>query len=239
MLGWLGVVRSWRSNSSQRHSMELRSGLCAGQSSSSTPISWSSLRTVIVLTMLPEEVWKSVVSVATEDRWFLHARRFSTWQCHSVSLCGLPLCGWAFLLLEVSTSQQQHLQLTGEVQAGQLTCWKRGILWRCHADSHWALQWGHSTANVCLWRLHGSVLDLGVAEIAESTNLKGCPHTFVYIVYCTCQYIHPQACHCAEELQRSRHSQCLVLLGGSRTNTFLGHVDTVRCLKLHSDRLGA
>jgi hypothetical protein len=22
-----------------------------------------------------------------------------------------------------------------------------------------------------------------VAEIAESTNLKGCPHTFVYIVY--------------------------------------------------------
>jgi hypothetical protein len=25
----------------------------------------------------------------------------------------------------------------------------------------------------------------GVAEIAESTNLKGCPHTFVYIVYLT------------------------------------------------------
>ena len=23
----------------------------------------------------------------------------------------------------------------------------------------------------------------GVAEIAESTHLKGCPHTFVYIVY--------------------------------------------------------
>ena len=23
----------------------------------------------------------------------------------------------------------------------------------------------------------------GVAEIAESTNLKGCPHAFVYIVY--------------------------------------------------------
>ena len=46
---------------------------------------------------------------------------------------------------------------------------------------------GHSTANVCLWRLHGCVLDfkhlsaMGVAEIAESANLKGCPHTFVYI----------------------------------------------------------
>jgi hypothetical protein len=43
--------------------------------------------------------------------------------------------------------------------------------------------------NVCLWRLYGCVLDfihlsaIGVAEIAESTNLKGCPHTFVYIVY--------------------------------------------------------
>ena len=42
-----------------------------------------------------------------------------------------------------------------------------------------------------LWRLHGGVLDFinlsatGGAEIAESTNLKGCPQTFVqaYIVY--------------------------------------------------------
>ena len=48
---------------------------------------------------------------------------------------------------------------------------------------------GHSTANGCLWRLHGFVLNFihlsatGVAEIAESTNLKWCPHTFVYIVY--------------------------------------------------------
>ena len=48
---------------------------------------------------------------------------------------------------------------------------------------------GHSTANVCLWILHGCVLDFtplsatGVAEIAESTNLKGCPHTFVSIAY--------------------------------------------------------
>ena len=47
----------------------------------------------------------------------------------------------------------------------------------------------HSTANVCLWRLHGCVLNVihlsatGVAAIAKSTNLKGCTHTFVYIVY--------------------------------------------------------
>ena len=37
----------------------------------------------------------------------------------------------------------------------------------------------NSTGNVCLWRLHGGVLDsvhlsaAGVAEIAKSTKLKG------------------------------------------------------------------
>ena len=47
----------------------------------------------------------------------------------------------------------------------------------------------HSTANVCLWRLHGCVLDFihlstkRVAETAKSPNLKRGPHTFVYIVY--------------------------------------------------------
>uniref|UniRef100_A0A8C8J4V6 non-specific serine/threonine protein kinase n=1 Tax=Oncorhynchus tshawytscha TaxID=74940 RepID=A0A8C8J4V6_ONCTS len=49
--------------------------------------------------------------------------------------------------------------------------------------------YSHSTTNVWLWRLHGCVLDFidlsatGVAEIAKYTNLKRCPHTFVYIVY--------------------------------------------------------
>ncbi|KAK6318221.1 hypothetical protein J4Q44_G00115120 [Coregonus suidteri] len=48
---------------------------------------------------------------------------------------------------------------------------------------------GHSTTNVCLWILHGCVLDVihlsatGVAEIAQSTNLKGCPYTFGHVVY--------------------------------------------------------
>ncbi|KAK6293699.1 hypothetical protein J4Q44_G00360250 [Coregonus suidteri] len=37
-VGRLGLARSRRSSSSQRCSMGLRSGLCAGQSSSSTPI---------------------------------------------------------------------------------------------------------------------------------------------------------------------------------------------------------
>jgi hypothetical protein len=46
-----------------------------------------------------------------------------------------------------------------------------------------------ATANVCVWRLHVCELDFthlsatSVAEIAETNNLKGCPHTCVYIVY--------------------------------------------------------
>jgi hypothetical protein len=45
------------------------------------------------------------------------------------------------------------------------------------------------TATVCLWRLHGCLLDFillsatGVAETAESTQLKGCQHTFGHLVY--------------------------------------------------------
>ena len=51
------------------------------------------------------------------------------------------------------------------------------------------LSTSHSTANVCLWRLRGCVLDFinlsatGLAEITKSTHLKGCPHTFVDVVY--------------------------------------------------------
>jgi hypothetical protein len=69
-------------------------GLCAAALSWKS-ISWSSRRTVIVLTLLPEAVWNSVVSVATEDRRFLHATSFSTRRSHSVSLCCLPPHVWA------------------------------------------------------------------------------------------------------------------------------------------------
>ena len=43
-------------------------------------------RTILVLTLLPEAVWNSVGSVATEDCTLLS---------RSVSLFGLPLCSWA------------------------------------------------------------------------------------------------------------------------------------------------
>jgi hypothetical protein len=43
--------------------------------------------------LLPEAVWNSMVSVATEERRFLHGTHLSTRQSRSVSLCGLPLRG--------------------------------------------------------------------------------------------------------------------------------------------------
>ena len=145
------------------------------------PISWSSRRTMFVLTLLPESVWNSIVSVATDDRLFFHATCFSTRQTHSVSLCGLPLRWWGIVAPRRFRFTITALKLTGAALAGQkfdeLTCWKGGIRWRCHVESHWALKYkAHSTANVCLWRLHGCVLHfihlsaMGVAEIAKSTN---------------------------------------------------------------------
>jgi hypothetical protein len=52
------------------------------------PFSWCSRQTVFVLTLRPEAVWKSTVSVLTEDRRFM---------CHFMSLCGLPLRSWAIV----------------------------------------------------------------------------------------------------------------------------------------------
>ena len=55
----------------------------------------------IVLTLLPEVVWNSVLSVATEDRLFVHATCFSgpvLWACTTYHFAAEPL-----LLLDVST----------------------------------------------------------------------------------------------------------------------------------------
>ena len=49
----------------------------------------------LVLTLHPEAVRNSAVSVANEDSRFLLDTRFSTQRSRSVSLCGLRLCGWA------------------------------------------------------------------------------------------------------------------------------------------------
>ena len=67
------------------------------------PISWSFQRTVLVLTLLPEAVWNSVVSVATEDRWFWCTTAPGSpvlWACVAYHFAAEPL-----LLLDISTSQ--------------------------------------------------------------------------------------------------------------------------------------
>lgn len=46
-----------------------------------------------MLKSLPEAVWDSEMSVATEDMWFFLATCFSTQLSSSESLHGLPLCG--------------------------------------------------------------------------------------------------------------------------------------------------
>ena len=47
------------------------------------------LETLFVMTLLPEAVWNSVVSVANEDRQFF--TRYALQRSLSVSLCGLQL----------------------------------------------------------------------------------------------------------------------------------------------------
>ena len=93
-------------------------------------IPWSSKRTVIVLTLLPEAVWNSVVSVATEVRHVF--TRFSTpvlWACVAYHFTAEPL-----LLLDVSHFTITALRVDWGSSAGQkfdkLTCWKGGILWQ-------------------------------------------------------------------------------------------------------------
>ena len=71
------------------------------------PISWSSLRTVLELTLAPEAVWNSVVRASTEGRQFPSATFSSTWRSSSLSLCGRPLRGRAVVI-----PPRFHLRMT-------------------------------------------------------------------------------------------------------------------------------
>ena len=64
---------------------------------------------------------------------------------------------------------------------------------------------GHSNASVCLWRLHGCVLDFmhlsatDVAQIATSTHFEGCPHLFGHVVHLklhVCTFACVPLCEC-------------------------------------------
>ena len=92
--------------------------------------SWCSWRTVLVMTLLREGVWKSLVSVATELRWFLRTMCFNTRRSSSVSLCGLSLRGWAS-----AAPRHFHLKITAlEVDRGSSS---RSEIWRTDLLERW------------------------------------------------------------------------------------------------------
>jgi hypothetical protein len=103
--------------------------------------------TVIVLTLLPDAVWNSAESVATEDRPFFLTTRFSTRRPCSVSLCGLPLRGWAVVAprcFHFTITALTALTITART-VGKVASYDSAML-----NDTKLFSAGHSTANVCL-----------------------------------------------------------------------------------------
>ena len=116
--------------------------------------------------------------VRLTGRWwrrFLCTAWFSIQWSSTVSLCGLPLHGWDVV-------SPRHFQITitaltvdrgSSSRTKKKTCWTGGILWWCTLKVTELFSYGHSTANVCHWRLHGCVLYFihlsatGVGEIPD------------------------------------------------------------------------
>jgi hypothetical protein len=155
------------------------------------PISWSSWRTVIVLTLLPESVWNSVVSVANEDRHIFFALQHS-----AVPFCELVWPTTSRLSRCCSEKFPLHKNSTyswpGQLSRAEI--WWTDLLERWHPRT--VPCWKSPSSSVSplycqcfVWRLHGCgrncihLSATGVAEIAESTHLNGFTHTFVYIVH--------------------------------------------------------
>jgi hypothetical protein len=129
---------------------------------------------------------EAVMSVATEDRLFLCATHFSTQRSHSVSLCGLPFRGWA-----VIAPRCFHFRITAltvDWGSSSRTNWLVGKVASYGGTTFKVIElftkdilltmydYGDCMA-VCSISIYLSAM--GVAEIAKSTNLKGCQHTFV------------------------------------------------------------
>jgi hypothetical protein len=228
--------------------MGLRSGLCAGQSSSSTPISTDgnsrecistapesnggeltlgivhgdlrlvcgylalklfslfSWQRVTVLTLLPDAIWNSVVCVPTKDRRFLGTMRFRTRWSHSVSLCGLPLRGWAvvaprrFHFTIAALTVDQGSSIWAEI-------WWTDLLERWHpmTVSRWMSLSSSLRPFYCQCFVHRDCMAVCLIlyicpqqvwlKIAESTNLKWCPHSVVYTDRKSEVYIHLSQIH--------------------------------------------
>ena len=167
-------------------------GLCAA-ARPWKPFSCSSCLTVIVLKLLAEAVWNLLVSVATEDRWFLHATCFRTRRSRSVSLCGLSFRGW-----DVVVPRCFHFTITAlTVDRGssiRAEIWWTDLLERWHPMTvpHWK-SLSSSVGPFYSQYLSMEIAWLGarfytpvktcLAGIAKSTHLKGCSHTTLYMVY--------------------------------------------------------
>ena len=117
---------------------------------------------------------------------------FSAQRSRSVSLCGLPLRGWA-----VVARRRFHFTITaltvdrGSSSRANIMNWFVGnvasydgatlkvIELFCKAILLPVFVYGDCMHGCVLNFIHHSAM----AEIAESTHLKGCTHTFVYMVH--------------------------------------------------------
>jgi hypothetical protein len=141
---WSGIHHSIKrvSTSPESNVGELR--LVCGCSATETH--FMKLWTVIVLMLIPEAVWNLVVSVATEDRWFLRTALFIIQQSRSVSLCGPPLRGWvvgAPRCFHFTVDRGRSSRANWPVE--KVASYDGAMLKVTELFST-----GHSTANVCL-----------------------------------------------------------------------------------------
>jgi hypothetical protein len=144
------------------------------------PISWSYRGTVIVLTLLSCGSLELGSECCSRGQTFLCATPFSTRLSRSVSLCGLPLRGWAvvaprhFDFTITSLTVARGSPIRAEIWQPDLWLWPMA-----------APRWKSLISLVRPFYCQCLIIHLsatGVAEIVKSTHLKGCPHTTAYIV---------------------------------------------------------
>jgi hypothetical protein len=160
-------VQWWRAlhYSSQRLALHMVIlGLCAA-AQPLKHISW----TVFLLELLPEAVWNSVVSVATQNRWFSRTTRFSTrWSRRRFH--------FTITALDRGSSSREEI--------GQNYLLER---WRLYEALHWRILSSSVRPFCCrclsMEILYANFIHLsatGMCEIAESTDWKGV-HILLYI----------------------------------------------------------
>ena len=117
-------------------------GLCMA-AQSWKPISWSSRWTILVLTLLPE----AVCSECCRQFFFY----FSTRRSRSVSLCGLPLRGWA-----VVAPRHFHFTITeltfDRGSSSRAEIWRTDLLERWHPKTVPRWKWLSPSVRQFYWQ---------------------------------------------------------------------------------------